>query len=329
MNEFPISKIAGTGLSVPDKILTNQDLEKIVDTSDEWIIARTGIKTRHIASDGVENSDLCVEASKKALDEAGVRSEEIDIIIVGTVTGDVSFPATACYVQEKLGAVNAAAFDVSAACSGFIYGLNVGNGLFIGNNIQNVVVIGAETLTRITNWKDRNTCVLFGDGAGAAVLQPSKGDKGILATYMKSDGRLSYLLMNPGHNAQKEYFDPEGKKMLPFINMRGREVFKYAVRSMEEALYKVLERGNVSIDDIDLLITHQANIRIIDTLADRTGISREKVYINVDRYGNTSAASVPIALDEARKKGLLPEGSLCLMTVFGGGFTWGAVLVRF
>ena len=329
MNEFPISKIAGTGFAVPDKILTNQDLEKIVDTSDEWITSRTGIKTRHIVSDDVENSDLCVEASKKALDEAGVRNEDIDVIIVATVTGDVNFPATACYVQEKLGAVNAAAFDVMAACSGFIYGLNIGNGLFIANNVQNVIVIGSETLTRITNWEDRNTCVLFGDGAGAAVLQPSTGDKGILATYMKSDGRLSYLLMNPGHNPIKEYFDHEGKKMLPVINMQGREVFKYAVRSMEEAMYKVLERGNVSINDVDLLITHQANIRIIDTLAERTGINREKVYINVDRYGNTSAASVPIALDEARKKGLLPEGSLCLMTVFGGGFTWGAVLVRF
>ena len=329
MNTAPVSQISGTGFAVPDKILTNRDLEKMVDTSDEWITSRTGIKTRYIASNGVATSDLCMMAATKALDDAGVNPEDLDTIIVGTVSGDVDFPATACYVQEKLGAVNAAAFDISAACSGFIYGLSIANGLFLTNNVSNVLVIGAEILSRITNWEDRDTCILFGDGAGAAVLQPSKGGKGILNTYIKSDGRLAHLLMNPGSNSHNEFLDAKGNKILPFIYMKGREVFKHAIRSMEEAIHKVLEDGNVTIDEVDLLIPHQANIRVIEQLTERTGMRRGKIYVNVDRYGNTSAASVPIALDEARKEGRLPEGSLCLMTVFGGGFTWGAALVRF
>ena len=329
MSQIPVSYIAGTGLSVPEKIMTNHDLEKIVDTTDEWIVSRTGIKTRHIVSEGVLTSDISKEASEIALKEAGVSPEDLDFIIVGTVSGDVSFPATACYVQEKIGAVNAAAFDITAACSGFLYSLIIGNGLFAAGNVENILVIGAETLSRITNWKDRNTCVLFGDGAGAAVLKKSKGDKGILATFMKSDGRLSQLLMNPGSINGQVVLDSKGEKMLPFINMQGREVFKNAIRSMEEAISNVLEQGNVSIKDIDLLVPHQANVRILDLLAERTGIGKGKIFINVDRYGNTSSASVPIALDEARKEGLLPEGSLCVMAAFGGGFTWGAVLVRF
>lgn len=329
MSQFPVSYIAGTGLAVPEKVLTNKDLEKMVDTTDEWITTRTGIKSRHIVADDQLTSDLSTDAGKIALEDAGVSAEDVDLIIVGTVSGDVGFPATACYVQEKLGAVNAAAFDITAACSGFLYSLNVGNGFFLSERTNNVLVIGAESLSRITNWKDRNTAVLFGDGAGAALLRRSDGKKGILASYMKSDGRLSKLLMNPGYLNGRFFLDNNGEKMLPVINMQGREVFKHAVRSMKDAVDKVLEQGNVTIDEIDLLIPHQANIRIIDMLADRTGIERDKVYVNVDRYGNTSAASVPIALDEARKRGLLPEGSLCVMAVFGGGFTWGAVLVRF
>ncbi len=329
MTNMPVARIAGTGFAVPDRIMTNDDLEHLVDTSDEWITARTGISTRHIISDGVVTSDLSSEAALKALDDAGVKAKDVDIIILGTISGDVAFPATACYVQEKIGAVNAAAFDLSAACSGFVYGLTVCNGLFSANNMKNALVIGAETLSRITNWQDRNTCVLFGDGAGAAVLQPSNDGKGILSSYLKSDGRLSSLLMNPGKGAQKDFYDADGKKMLPFINMQGRETYKYAVRCMEEAMYKSIEQAQVSIDDITLLIPHQANVRIIDMIIERTGINKDRVYVNLDRYGNTSAASVPIALDEARKEGLLPDGSLCLMTVFGGGFTWGSVLIRF
>lgn len=329
MSQFPVSYIAGTGLSVPEKVMTNHDLEKIVDTTDEWIVSRTGIKTRHIVAKGVLTSDISKEAAEIALKEAGVSPEELDLIILGTVSGDVSFPATACYVQEKLGAVNAAAFDITAACSGFMYSLIVANGFFATGNVENILVIGAESLSRITNWKDRNTCVLFGDGAGAAVLKKSNGEKGILATYMKSDGRLSQLLMNPGSVNGQVVLDPQGEKMLPFINMQGREVFKNAIRSMQEAISNVLEQCNVSIDDIDLLVPHQANVRILDLLAERTGIGKDKIFVNVDRYGNTSSASVPIALDEARREGRLPEGSLCVLTAFGGGFTWGAALVRF
>jgi len=326
---LPIAQITGTGRAVPDKILDNFDLEKMVDTSDEWIVTRTGIRQRHISTNGVMNSDLCTEASRRALEDAGVSPDEIDIIILGTVTGDVDFPATACYVQDKLGAVNATAFDISAACSGFIYGMNIGNSMFMNGSCRNILVIGADTLTRIVDWKDRNTCVLFGDGAGAALIQPSAGDKGILAVYVRSNGRLTHLLMNPGHRGGKDYFDGKGKKIPPYIYMEGREVFKHAVRSMEEACTIVLERAHRKIEDVDLLIPHQANIRIIEMLASRTAIAREKIYVNVDRFGNTSAGSIPIALDEARKNGLVKDGSLCLMTVFGGGFTWGAALVQF
>ncbi|MFC1554592.1 beta-ketoacyl-ACP synthase III [candidate division KSB1 bacterium] len=329
MSRSPISMITGTGHAVPEKILTNLDLEKMVDTSDEWITTRTGIKERHVVSDGMTNSDLCAEAGRIALENAGINAEELDAIILGTVSGDVHFPATSCYIQEKLGAVNAVAFDLSAACSGFIYCLNVADSLLRDDRYKNILVFGAETLTRITNWEDRNTCVLFGDGAGAAVLQPSDGKKGILGLYVKSDGRLTKLLMNPGHYTGKDYLDSDGNKMLPFINMKGREVFKHAVKAMEESVKKVIEQAGVSIDDIDLLIPHQANVRIIEMLADRLKMDKDKVYVNIHKYGNTSAATIPIALDETRKNGKLPDGSLCLMTVFGGGFTWGAALVRF
>ncbi len=329
MTGNPVAQIVGTGFSVPEKIMTNEDLEKLVDTSDDWITSRTGIKTRYIASNGVTTSDLGAVAAKKAIEDAGIQPEGIDFIILGTISADVCFPATACYVQEKIGAVNAAAFDISAACSGFVYGLTVCNGLLAAQRDKCALVIGAETLSRIVNWQDRNTCVLFGDGAGAAVLKTSQDGKGILSSYLKSDGRLSLLLMNPGKNAANEFRDSDGNEMLPYINMQGRETFKYAVRFMEDAVYKSLEQARITIDDVDLIIPHQANTRIIDMIIERTGVPKEKFYVNVDRYGNTSAASVSIALDEARKNGLLPDGSLCLMTVFGGGFTWGSVLIRF
>ncbi len=329
MSKYPIAHIAGTGHSVPEKILTNADLEKMVETSDEWITSRTGIKERHIAEDGMLNSDFSAEASRLALKDAGLSAEEIDCIILGTVTGDVDFPATACYVQDKIGAVNAAAFDISAACSGFVYGLFLANSMLSDSLYKNILVVGAETLSRIVNWKDRNTCVLFGDGAGAAVVQKTSNGKGILSTYMKSDGKLSHLLMGPGQRGGKDFYDTEGNKLPPYIYMLGREVFKHAVRSMEDACEVALDRAGKKIKDVDLLIPHQANIRIIDNLSKKVGIDRDKVYVNVDRFGNTSAATIPIALDEALKNGRLKEGDLCLMTVFGGGFTWGAALVQF
>ncbi len=329
MKTNPVAMIAGTGHSVPEKTLTNADLEKIVETSDEWITARTGIKQRYIAPEGVLNSDLSAEAAKQALEDAGVLPEDVDAIVLGTVTGDVNFPATACYVQEKIGAVNAAAYDISAACSGFIYGLNIANGYIASGQFKNILVIGAETLSRIVNWEDRATCVLFGDGAGAALVQPSKNGKGILSTYQKSDGRLAHLLMNPGHYTGKEYFDSNKEKIEPYIHMVGREVFKRAVRCMGEAVEDVMSSAGVSADDIDLFIPHQANLRIIELLFGKKKISMDKVYVNVDRYGNTSAASIPIAMDEARRNGRIKDGTLCVMTVFGGGFTWAATLVKF
>jgi len=329
LNTHPNAHIVGTGHAVPEKTLTNLDLEKIVETTDEWITSRTGIKQRHIASNGELNSDLCSAAANMALDDAGITAQDVECIILGTVTGDVDFPATSCYVQEKIGAVNAVAFDISAACSGFIYGLSLAKSMVETQQYENIIVIGAETLSRITCWEDRNTCVLFGDGAGAAVVQPYNGDRGILSVYIKSDGRLSHLLMNPGHRGGKDYFDPQGNKMKPHINMQGREVFKHAVRSMLEACRNALEQAGRTIHDIDLLIPHQANIRIIKMLGEKLGIDSEKVYVNVDRFGNTSAGSIPIAMNEARRNGSLKNGDLCLMTVFGGGFTWGAALVQF
>lgn len=301
----------------------------MVETSDEWITSRTGIKQRHIAVDGQMNSDICFEAAKAAINNADIAAEDVDCIVLGTVSGDVDFPATACYVQEKLGAVSAVAFDISAACSGFLYGLSIANSFITSGQFKNVLVIGAETLSRIVNWEDRNTCVLFGDGAGAAVIQPVDNGKGILSVYMKSDGRLTHLLLGPGHRGGKDFHDSEGNVLGPHIHMQGREVFKHAVRSMEEACILALEKGGKKLEDVNLVIPHQANIRIIDMLASRLKVKEENLYVNVDRFGNTSAASIPIALNEARNNGRLKEGDLCLMTVFGSGFTWGAALVQF
>jgi len=320
--------ILGTGRGIPEKILTNFDLEKMVETSDQWIRERSGIERRHILEDGKVNSDLSSEAAMKALEDAGVKPEELDFIIVATITPDYIFPSTASQVQAKIGAVNAAAFDISAACSGFIYGLTFANSLIKSEAANRVLVIGAEILSRITDWEDRGTCVLFGDGAGAAVLGPAEGDRGIVSTYIKSDGRLGNLLNMPGggsaHPATHETVD----KRMHYIKMEGREVFKHAVRTMRDAAIHALNLAGYTGEDIDLLIPHQANVRIIDAIASRLKLPDEKVYVNIQEFGNTSAASIPIALDEARKNGKLKNGDLCLMVAFGGGFTWGSALVR-
>lgn len=329
MNSYPYSQVTGTGHCVPDKLVTNKDLEKIIDTSDEWITSRTGIKQRYVAPEGVLNSDISSEASKIAMKDAGVKPEDIDAIILGTISGDVGFPATACYVQEKIGAINATAFDISAACSGFLYGLNIANGFIATGLHKTILVIGAETLSRILNWEDRNTCILFGDGAGAAIVQPSDGKKGILAEYMKSDGRLANLLMNPGHNTGKDYISQSGDVIGPHIFMEGKDVFKHAVKSMYDAVLKVMEKTDLTFDDIDLLIPHQANTRIIDMVCQKSKFPRDRVFVNVDRFGNTSAGSIPIALDEAKKSGRIKDGMKVLLPVFGGGFTWGAVIMQF
>jgi len=320
--------IVGTGSAVPKKVLTNFDLEKMVDTTDEWIRERTGIERRHIAEDGVTTSDLSSEAARKAMAAAGVAPEEIDMILVASVTGDAKFPATACYVQEKIGAFNAAALDVQAACSGFVYALALADGLLQNGTARTVLVIGAELLSRITDWTDRATCVLFGDGAGAVILKPSDGRRGVLGTFLKSDGRLAHLLHMLG-GGTKIPLEVALAEKLCSLKMEGREVFKAAVTAMGDAAMSILEKTGLRGEDIDLLIPHQANMRIIQATAKRVGLPMEKVYVNLQEYGNTSAASIPIALDEAWRYGRLKPGQRCLMVAFGGGFTWGSAVVQF
>jgi 3-oxoacyl-[acyl-carrier-protein] synthase-3 len=320
--------ILGTGRAVPEKVLTNHDLEKMVDTSDAWIKERTGIERRHVADDATQTSDLCTEAGRKAMEAAGLTGEHIDAVLVGTVTGDVTFPATACYVQERLGANNAAAFDLAAACTGFIYGLSLADSMIAAGKAKHVLVIGGEILTRIVDWGDRATCVLFGDGAGAVLLGPSDGRRGILDTYMKSDGRLTHLLHMPG-GGSKYPAQVAIDERLNYLRMEGREVFKYAVTAMGDASSQILERNHLTADDISLLIPHQANLRIISATAKRVNVPMERVYVNVQEYGNTSAASIPIAMDEAVRNGRLKEGDKALLVAFGGGFTWGSAIVQF
>jgi len=322
------SKITGTGSFAPSKILTNYDLEKMVDTSDEWIITRTGIKERRIAEDGTGPSDLSLEASRIALKEANLEPGQIDLILLGTVTPDYLLPSTACILQDKLKAKNAAVLDIVAACSGFIYGLSIASAFIGMGQYRNVLVIGVETLSKITNWEDRNTCVLFGDGAGAAVVSATTEEKGILGTFLSGDGSLANLLHVPVGGAKvpltRENFDLKQH----YISMQGNEVFKSAVRAMEGAAKQIIQKVGLSSEEIDLLIPHQANIRIIEALAKRLKVPMDKVYVNIDRYGNTSAASVPIALDEARKKGVIKEGSKTVLVAFGAGFTWGSAVIK-
>lgn len=328
MSKKPNAMILGTGRAVPKRVLTNADLEKMVDTTDEWIRERTGIERRFIADENDTTSALCAAAGRAALAAAQLPAEKVDAIIIATVTGDVTFPSTACYVQEILGATNAAAFDISAACTGFIYGLSLADSLIASGKAQHVLVIGGEILTRITDWTDRSTCVLFGDAAGAAVIGPSDGQRGIVDTFMKSDGRLTHLLNMPGGGTKVPPDVAIAEKMM-FLRMEGREVFKYAVTAMGEAAEHIMAKNNLTGDDIKLLIPHQANMRIINATAKRVGMPLEKVYVNVQEYGNTSAASIPIAMNEALGNGRLQPGDRCLIVAFGGGFTWGSAIIQF
>jgi 3-oxoacyl-[acyl-carrier-protein] synthase-3 len=312
------SRIIGTGSYAPKKVLTNEDLSKMVDTSDEWITERTGIKERRIAAEGETASDMAAKAGKKALEMAGIGPDDIDTIIVATVTPDMDFPSTACFVQHKLKADKAASFDVAAACSGFIYALSVADSLIKSGNSRYALVIGAEIFSRITDWTDRNTCVLFGDGAGAVVLGKTTGNKGIISTHLHSEGSSWRLLCASSHEEDAK----------TFIRMHGNEVFKVAVKALEEVALEALERNGLKGDDIDWFIPHQANERIIVATAKRLGVPMEKVYMNLHRYGNTSAASIPLALDEAVREGKIKENDLILFDAFGGGFTWASALVR-
>ncbi|MFH1861170.1 MAG: beta-ketoacyl-ACP synthase III [bacterium] len=325
----PQSMIIGTGHQVPTRVLTNFDFEKIVSTTNEWIVERTGIHERRIKEDHQNTSDFCVAASQEALQEAGLEASAVDAILLATVTGDMRFPSTAIFVQSRLGAHQAAAFDISAACAGFLYGLILGNALITTQQYRHVLVIGAESLSLITDWKDRATCVLFGDGAGAAVLAPADNGRGILSTYMGSDGRLANLLCCPGGGTVHPISLESIQAGMHYLKMAGREVFLHAVKAMCDSADRALEGAGMSPSDIDLLIPHQANIRIIDALAKRMNMPKEKVYVNIDRFGNTSSASIPIALNEARRNGLLKPGMTCLMVAFGGGFTWASTIVKF
>ncbi len=319
--------IIGTGSCLPKRILTNHDLEKIVETNDEWIKSRTGISTRRISGEGEETYHLASSAARKAMEMAEVTADAIDLIIVATMTPHMVMPSTACFVQNEIGANNAFAWDLNAACSGFLYSIDTAAKHVLVDRDKTVLVIGAETLSSRTNWKDRNTCILFGDGAGAAVLRYQDNDRGLIGSKLYSDGslwKLLYLHSSPSCNPEIEQVDNPGPHML----MAGQEVFKHAVKAMEKAVNELLEKENVSIDDISLMIPHQANIRILKKLMSRLGINQEKVFINVHKYGNTSAASIPIALDEANREGKLKAGDLLLFCSFGGGFTWGAALLK-
>jgi 3-oxoacyl-[acyl-carrier-protein] synthase III len=322
------AKIAGIGSFVPPHRMTNPDFEKIVDTSDEWITTRTGIKERRICQNE-SNSDMAVAASRRALEMAGIEPAEIDLIMVATVTPDYRLPSAACIVQQKLGLINAAATDIVAACAGFLYGLSTAELFIRCGKYKNILVIGVEKLSSITDYTDRNTCVLFGDGAGAAVLTPTEDDSGILSTFMKSDGRLGELLWIPdgGSNNPLQNINRDNSLQV-FIKMNGGEVFKHAVRQMDDACRRVLDEAGLTTKDVDWLVAHQANYRIITSTAKRLGIPMEKVYVNIEKYGNTSSASVPLAIDEAYREGKIKKGNLILMTAIGGGLAWAAAAYR-
>jgi 3-oxoacyl-[acyl-carrier-protein] synthase-3 len=321
------ASILGTGSCLPKRLLTNADLEKIVETSDEWITTRTGIHTRRIAGRGEDNYLLAASAARKALQNAGTEPDEIDLIVVATMTPHMIMPSCACFVQAEIGADNAFAYDINAACTGYLYGLDLADKYICSREDMKILLIGSETLSARVNWKDRNTCILFGDGAGATVNSSRADGKGVYDSNLRSDGRLWRLLyMHGPKSLNPEIVQDDNDSSC--IRMIGRDVFKHAVRAMEEAVQGVLDNNNLTIDDVDLMIPHQANVRILHKVMERLGVPEEKVYINVNKYGNTSAASIPVALDEANRQGLLNRGDLLLFCSFGGGFTWGSLLMH-
>ncbi|CAM3395885.1 MULTISPECIES: beta-ketoacyl-ACP synthase III [Brevibacillus] len=320
--------ILGTGSYTPERVLSNFDLEKMVDTTDEWIVSRTGIRERRICSEEQASSDLAFEAAKRALKKANISAEQLDMIIVATVTPDMSFPSTACLLQDKLGATKAAAMDLSAACTGFLYGITTATQFIANGMYKYVLVVGVETLSKITNYKDRNTCVLFGDGSGAAVLGQVKDGYGFQSFELGADGSGGSLLCQPAGGSRIPASVESIENNLHYLSMAGGEVFKFAVRVMNSATEAVLSKAGVARDEIDLLVPHQANKRIIDSAVQRFGLSEEKVVINLDRYGNMSSASIPVALDEAIEAGRVKEGDNVILVGFGGGLTWGATLLK-
>jgi 3-oxoacyl-[acyl-carrier-protein] synthase-3 len=322
------ARITGTGSYAPKKVITNHDLEKLIDTSDQWITERTGIKERRVVEKGQTTSDLAYEASHRALKAAGLSAADLDLILVATVTPDTYLPSLACALQDKLHAKKAAAFDVFAACSGFIYGLAVAQAFIESGMYANILLVGAEVLSRFTDWEDRNTCVIFGDGAGAVVLQKHVGKRGVLSTHLHSDGSFGDFITIPGGGALHPPSHDTIHKKMHYIKMKGNETFKVAVRALEDVVQEALEHNKVKAEDIDLLVPHQANLRIIQAMAQRLNMPMEKVVITLDKYGNTSAASIPMALDEAVRDGRIKENNLILLEAFGGGLTWASALVR-
>lgn len=321
--------VAGTGSYVPETVVTNDDLAKKVDTSDEWIFSRTGIRERRVAAEGEHTSHMASAASRKALEQAGLDASEVELIIVATITPDTLTPATACYVQKQIGATKAVAFDISAACSGFLYAMKIAKRMISDGAFENALIIGAEKLSAFVNWEDRTTCVLFGDGAGAAVLRRAKeGEGSILATEMGTDGNLTHLLNIPGGGSAMPITESNVGSQLATLSMLGKEVFKHAVTRMKEAANAVIERADLKPEDIACVIPHQANLRIIDAIAERLSVPEGRVFVNLDKYGNTSAAAVAIALDEANRSGAFKRGDNIVLVVFGAGLTWAAAAIR-
>ncbi len=322
------ASITGVGSFLPKKVLTNDDLSKVLDTTDEWITKRTGIRERRIVENGVAASDLAIEASLRALDDANVLPSDVDLIVTSTITPDCLFPSTSCYLQEKIGAKNAGAFDILAACAGFVYALSVANSFVTSGAMKTVLVVGSECLSKVTDYTDRSTCILFGDGAGAVVVQKGNGKREIVTTHLGSDGSHAELLMLPAGGSKLPTSRETVDSRSHFIKLKGKEVFKLAVNNMVNVVTKAAAENNIQVEDIDLIIPHQSNIRIIEAAMGRLKLPKEKAYINIDRYGNTSSASIPIAIDEIEKAKMLNSGDTVLLVAFGGGLTWSSSIIK-
>lgn len=322
------AKIISTGSYVPEKSLTNKDLEAFVETTDEWITGRTGIRARRIAAEGEAASDMAYHASVRALEDAGIKAEDLDLILVGTFTPDMPFPSTGCFLQAKLGATNAVGFDLQATCSGFLYALSVADAYIKSGRYKKVLVVGVDLLSRFLNWEDRSTCVLFGDGAGAVIMEPTEEDTGLIDVEIGSDGRLAEILYIPGGGSRYPASEDTVREHKHCIHMVGSEVFKVAVKTMERISVEILEKNGIDPSEVDYIVPHQANFRIIQAVANRLNMPMDKVIVNLDKYGNTSAGTIPIALDEAMRAGRLKRGDLVLMAAFGGGLTWASAIIR-
>jgi len=322
------ASITGIGSYLPDKVLTNYDLEKMVDTTNDWIIQRTGIKERRIVENGVTTSDIATQASLRAMEDAGVSPKDLDMIITSTITPDHIFPSTSCYIQQKIGATRACAFDILAACAGFIYAMSIGQSFINSGAMKTVLVVGAECLSKITDYTDRSTCVLFGDGAGAVIIQRNPVKHEILSSILAADGSEADVLIMPGGGARNPASLESVQQRLHYIQFKGKEVFKLAINNITNLILETTRENGLTLDDIDLIIPHQSNLRIIEATMEKLGLPMEKAFVNIDKYGNTSSASVPIAMDEARKQGRLRKGNIVMLVAFGGGLTWGSSVIR-